>query len=90
MDKKADKVTISAALLEKILVFFWSEIEDYTGAAVCDYPADSSIYQIFDGLCEEFDDIVFLEQHFPGRFADPDDYDKYLKTHQTNLAPKDK
>ncbi len=68
-----EKVEISKDLLQQILVFFWKDLEDYTGAGRDSYVDDASICKIFDGLLDEFSDES-IENLFP---------DTYLKSYRS-------
>ncbi len=64
MDKSADKVTISKALLEKIVAYFMGGglPED-----IDEYADDSDEAIIYDALADEFPPDE-LERIFPGEF----------------------
>ena len=67
-----EKITVSQELMKKILVFFWEELEDYTGADIAQYDDDQSVAQIYDMLCDEFPPER-LEKYFPGEFEFEDE-----------------
>ena len=74
IEQTEKRVFISKDLLKKILVFFWQDLESYTGAGIDDYDEDSTIAEIYDGLIEEFSERC--EELYPGEFQfsdDPDD-----------------
>jgi len=60
-------VLIPRDLMLKILVFYWSELEDYTGADRSLYDDDATVSQIFDELCDIFSP-GHCEELFPGVF----------------------
>jgi len=53
-----DKFEISRDLLERILNFFFVEIEEYTGARRNDFADDASILKIYEGLEKEFGEYM--------------------------------
>lgn len=72
-----ENVVVPRKLMEKMLVFFWTELEDYTGARRDDYDADASVSQIIDALDDIFDEDA-CEEFFPGTFCFDDDEEAEL------------
>lgn len=63
---RKEKVEIDKELLRNILIFFMTELEDYTGACREDYNDDTTLAQIYDQLRQDFPqkkiDEIFKEE----------------------------
>lgn len=57
-----DKFEISRDLLERILNFFFVEIEEYTGARRNDFADDATIHKIYEGLEKEFGEYILTPE----------------------------